>query len=273
MIRTRAWIQNALGMRMHSSSSIPNLFFKKFLRYLGIDSSSRIFIIFKNIYRRTGSHIKIPKNYSFNGEDLILSKYLPELHGSYLDIGSGNPSLGSNTYLFYRRGWSGVTIDPLERSLRKHKRRRRRDRQILGVVTGLKEANSKVIFYEYAADDFSTTSEDRYLELLKEGSKPINVRESKVIDLNQLNLSIEPLEAFLLDIDIEGGEFLVLNSINWAVFMPRVIAVEEWISPIYTPTNIRLLLEDKGYELTSRAVITSIYVHKNYLNEMQGSEV
>ena len=77
----------------------------------------------------------------------------------------------------------------------------------------------------------------------------------------------------MLDIDIEGGEFLVLNSINWAVFMPRVIAVEEWISPIYTPTNIRLLLEDKGYELTSRAVITSIYVHKNYLNEMQGSEV
>lgn len=272
MFRLRAKILNVLGVRVDNSSSVPNLLAKRFLELLNFNSSSKIFFIFKKFYRRFGSHIIIPKNYSFNGEDLILSKYLPDLHGSYLDIGSGNPSLGSNTYLFYRRGWSGVTIDPLERSLRKHKRRRRRDRQILGVVTGLKEANSKVIFYEYAADDFSTTSEDRYLELLKDGNKPINIMESKVIDLSQLNLSVQPLEAFLLDIDIEGGEFLVLNSINWAVFMPRVIAVEEWVSPIYTPTNIRLLLEDKGYELTSRAVITSIYVHRNYLNQMQGSE-
>lgn len=273
MFRLRVRTLSALGVRVDNSSSVPNLLAKRILEILSFNSSSKIFFILKKLYRRAGSHIIIPKNFSFNGEDLILSKYLPELHGSYLDIGSGNPSLGSNTYLFYRRGWSGITIDPLERSHRKHKRRRRRDKQILGVVTGLKESNSEVVFYEYAADDFSTTSEDRYLELLKEGNRPINIRESKVIDLNQLNLSVAPFEAFLLDIDIEGGEFLVLNSINWAVFMPRVIAVEEWVSPIYTPTNIRLLLEDKGYELASRAVITSIYVHRSYLNQMQGSEV
>ena len=240
---------------------------KKALESLGIKSRSKIFITIKNLYRRTGSHIRIPKSYSFNGEDLILGKYLPELEGKYLDIGSGNPIMGSNTYHFYKRGWSGITIDPLKRSYRKHQLKRKRDSQLLGVVTGSTDSSEKVIFYEYSADDYSTTSESRFLELLNEGNKPINLREVNVIDLAQLNLSVEPSDPFLLDIDIEGDELAVLNSINWSVFLPRVVAVEEWVSPIYIPTDIRLLLEEKGYDLASRAAITSIYVHRNYLEQ------
>ena len=125
----------------------------------------------------------------------------------------------------------------------------------------------KVIFYEYPADDFSTTSETRYLELLKEGNKPTSIRDVKIINLEQLNLSAEPLDPYLLDLDIEGDELAVLNSIDWDVFLPRVIAVEEWLSPIYTPTVVRLLLEEKGYVLASRAAITSIYVHGKYLEQ------
>jgi hypothetical protein len=136
-------------------------------------------------------------------------------------------------------------------------------------VTGSTDLNAKVIFYEYSADDYSTTSEGRYLELLKNGTKPINIREVNVIDLAQLNLSVEPSDPFLLDIDIEGDELAVLNSVNWTAFLPRVVAVEEWVSPIYVPTDIRLLLEEKGYVLASRAAITSIYVHENYLHRAE----
>lgn len=265
-VRTR--VLRALGVYSDDSSSIPNYFFKWLLSILGIKSSSKPFAIFRKFYRKTGFHIRIPKSYSFNGEDLILAKYLPELNGSYLDIGSGNATLGSNTFLLYKRGWSGITIDPLKRSFRKHQRKRKRDSQLLGVVTGSPDLNAKVIFYEYSADDYSTTSKVRYLELLKEGTKPISIREVKVIDLTQLNLSVEPADPFLLDIDIEGDELAVLDSINWSVFLPRVVAVEEWVSPIYVPTDIRFLLEGKGYVLASRAAITSIYVHKNYLQEI-----
>ena len=272
MFRLRTSILNALGIHSDNTSSVPNLVTKRFLELLGINSSSRVFRAFKLFYRRTGAHIRIPHSFSFNGEDLILAKYLPELSGSYLDIGSGNPTLGSNTFLFYSRGWSGISIDPLQRSHRRHQRRRERDHQILGAVIGSAGDVSKITFYEYAADDFSTTSESRYLELLEQGNKPSNIRDSKVIDLNQLDLITGPLEPYLLDIDIEGGEFSVLESINWAVFSPRVIAVEEWISPIYNPTNVRLLLEENGYELTSRAVITSIYVHRSYLKQMVNPE-
>jgi FkbM family methyltransferase len=269
MSRVRASVLRTLGVHLDDSSSIPNHFFKRLLNVLGIKSSSKAFAILKKFYRKTGSHIRISKSYSFNGEDLILAKYLPELNGSYLDIGSGNATLGSNTFLFYKRGWSGITIDPLKRSLRTHQLKRKRDSQLLGVVTGSTDLNAKVIFYEYSADDYSTTSEGRYLELLKNGTKPINIREVNVIDLAQLNLSVEPSDPFLLDIDIEGDELAVLNSVNWTAFLPRVVAVEEWVSPIYVPTDIRLLLEEKGYVLASRAAITSIYVHENYLHRAE----
>lgn len=266
MSRVRAQILQILGVHLDDSSSLANLLVKRLLNLLSIDSSSRTFTFFKRFYRRTGSHINIPKSYSFYGEDLILRKYLPELNGSYLDIGSGNPTLGSNTYFFYKKGWSGITIDPLDRSFRKHQLRRKRDSQLLGVVAASTDIGAKVIFYEYSADDFSTTSETRYLELLKMGNKPISIREVKVIDLDQLKLSAEPLDPYLLDLDIEGDEFEVLNSINWEAFLPRVISVEEWLSPIYVPTRVRLLLEEKGYVLASRAFITSIYVHGDYFH-------
>ena len=267
MSRFRPHVLRLLDVHLDDSSSIPNFFFKKLLNFFGINVSSKTFVFFKRFYRKTGFHIKISKSFSKYGEDLILSKYLPELSGSYLDIGSSNPTLGSNTFFFYRKGWSGVTIDPLEKSFLKHKVMRKRDSQFLGVVTGSTDTNAKIIFYEYSADDFSTTSEGRYLELLKAGISPVNIRDAKVISLKQLNLLVGPLEPYLLDIDIEGDELAVLKSINWQVFLPRVVAVEEWVSPIYVPTDIRLLLEGKGYVLASRAAITSIYVHNNYLQQ------
>ena len=265
--RVRAKALLVLGVQFDDSSTFLNLAAKRGLKLVGINSSSKKFLLVKRIYRRTGSHIKIPRSFSFNGEDRILAKYLPELKGQYLDIGSGYPVVGSNTYLFYNRGWSGITVDPLENSFHKHKLKRGRDRQILGVLTGRKDVAAKVTFYEYSANDFSTSSKSRYLQLKNEGTYPIKIREVISIKLDQLKLSAGPLDPYLLDIDVEGNEFEILESNNWEIFLPRVIAVEEWVSPIYVPTEIRLLLEGQGYVLTSRAAVTSIYVHEEYLKK------
>ena len=267
--RIKARTLRVLGVQFDDSSTIPNLAVKQGLKLMGINSSSKEFMLIKRMYRKSGSHIRIQRSCSFNGEDLILARYLPELMGHYLDIGSGDPKLGSNTYLFYSRGWSGITIDPLENSFHKHRFKRGRDRQILGVVTSNDAAGGKVIFYEYSANDFSTTSEGRYLQLKKEGTCPIKIREVAPIKLEELELSAGPLEPYLLDIDIEGNEFEILQSNNWEIFLPRVIAVEEWESPIYQPTAVRSLLEGQGYVLSSRAAVTSIYVHEAYLKNLE----
>ena len=223
----------------------------------------------KKLYRRFGSHVKLVRSHSFNGEDLVLAKYLPEAVGSYLDIGSGHPKHGSNTFLFYQRGWAGVTIDPLKKVHRLHKFWRKRDIQINACI-GLPDNMTEIVtFYRYSADDFSTTSEIRYRELLARGITPIAISKTQIVKIKNLELTASPLEPCLLDIDIEGSEFEILKSIDWKLFTPRVIAVEEWESPIYEHTPIRYYLEGLGYLLESRTVITSIYVHREYLATAQ----
>jgi hypothetical protein len=49
--------------------------------------------------------------YSTFGEDLILQKFLKKKKGFYVDIGCYHPYEGNNTYLLYKKGWSGINID------------------------------------------------------------------------------------------------------------------------------------------------------------------
>ena len=50
------------------------------------------------------------RDHSQHGEQALLSAVLPPC-GSYLEIGCHQPVKCSNTYLLYRRGWRGWTID------------------------------------------------------------------------------------------------------------------------------------------------------------------
>ena len=51
-------------------------------------------------------------SYSQFGEDAVLQHLLKKSTGTFVDIGAYHPVLYSNTYAFYRRGWSGIVIDP-----------------------------------------------------------------------------------------------------------------------------------------------------------------
>ena len=56
----------------------------------------------------------LPKKfYGQSAEDAILQILLPERNGVYIDIGCGNPIKTSNTFVFYKRGWKGVVVDPI----------------------------------------------------------------------------------------------------------------------------------------------------------------
>jgi len=248
----------------HSGNATwPNFFVKRIFSLIGIKKGSGFYSVAKKFYRRTGSRIKIKRSFSFNGEDAVLARYLPESKGFYLDVGCGNPIYGSNTYRFYKRGWNGICVDPLAKLIRRHKIFRPRDQHLLGII-GIESATAK--FYEYEESDYSTTSLDRSLDMEESGITIKKVRSVQVHQISRLNLVAMPTEPYLLDIDIEGSEMELLQIIQWETFSPRVISIEEWSSPIYEKTAVRNVLESKGYKLVSRAFVTSIYVHSTYLD-------
>ena len=67
-------------------------------------------IFFLSLIKRK---LKFKKNsYSFNGMDLIINYiFKDKSSGFYIDIGAQHPISNNNTYLLFKRNWSGINID------------------------------------------------------------------------------------------------------------------------------------------------------------------
>jgi hypothetical protein len=203
---------------------------------------------------------KFRKFFSQTGEDKLLSKYLPEMKGQYIDIGSGQPVRGSNTYFLYKKGWSGHLIDPLRFNLRLSKIFRKRDIKIEGLVSSQTEV---LKFYEFYPGEYSTTVSEVAENLIERNVKLKNVYELKSFPLNSLQISMTPFKPTLISIDVEGLDFDVLKSNDWEKVTPRVICIED-ASLVNSETEISKYLKSKGYIFTDSTGISSIYVHRTY---------
>ena len=207
-------------------------------------------------------------HYSQFGEDQILDKLLPEKKGFFLDIGAGRPIRGSNTYLFYKRGWNGILIDPLTTNYFLSKIFRPKDKKIKALVSTSAE---NVIFYELKPYEYSTTDKHRVDELINSKRAVLTKKmKLKSISISDLYFNINENLPSLLSIDCEGLDFEVLKSINFQACRFRVVCVEDFD---YVDNNkgsaINSYMENQGYKLVNRKNVSSIYlfssVQKNYL--------
>ena len=67
-------------------------------------------------------------SYSLQGEDMVLKELFADKNqGFYVDVGAHHPFRFSNTYLFYKKGWRGINIDAMPRSMELFDKFRPRD--------------------------------------------------------------------------------------------------------------------------------------------------
>jgi len=219
------------------------------------------------------SFILFPKkSFSQESEDLIMKNFLPERKGNYLDIGSGLPIWGSNTYLFYKNGWRGTCIDALTRNIKISKFFRPSDLSVNALVGGKSEKSK---FWEFDSYEYSTADENQAGLVLKSNRylngeiRLIGIREITMVDVNLFITPCDPLDAFLFSLDIEGFDLELLRLIDWTKFRPRVICVEDsgdWI--LDRVTEIHLLLVGLNYLRVGITPLSSIYVSKLYLKSL-----
>ena len=60
-------------------------------------------------------------SFSQHGEDRLLLEYFHGKPGTYVDVGANYPVKISNTYLLYRNGWRGLTVEPIPRLSKRHR--------------------------------------------------------------------------------------------------------------------------------------------------------
>ena len=167
--------------------------------------------------------------YSQEGEDLILQRiFLGQTTGFYADVGAHHPTRFSNTYLFYRQGWSGINIDAMPGSMDGFRRERPRDLNIEAAV-GRDTGTTRTfwVFNEPALNTF-----DEALARSREGGPHhhaiVGRHEVPTRALHEIFAAHLPAGTRLdfLSVDVEGLDLEVLQSNDWDRYRPAYVLAE-----------------------------------------------
>jgi len=168
------------------------------------------------------------QGYSQHGEDIWLWNYFGARNsGFYIDIGASSPIRLSNTYLFYKAGWHGITVDPIQSLCASHCRLRPRD---INRNSGVGLAQQLATFYELIPSVLSTFDKAWAEKKLADGAVLRAKYDIPIVPLSSLlNNCLTGLRHHAIDflsVDVEGLDDVVLRSNDWDRFRPRVVMYE-----------------------------------------------
>ena len=199
----------------------------------------------------------ISYSYSQEGEDMVLKRIFDnQTNGFYIDVGAHHPKRFSNTYNFYLKGWKGINIDAMPKSMDLFNKIRPRDINLeLGVGQKEEELNY-YIFNEPALNSFSKElsetrdkAKDSYFikDIIKVEVKPLN----KILDTHLINNDID-----FLNVDVEGLDLDVLKSNDWSKYRPKFVLVEILSSSLHNIDKdpIFQLMKEKSYIIFLRLI-------------------
>ena len=163
------------------------------------------------------------KSYSLNGVDLIIDYiFKNKKDGFYLDIGAQHPVSNNNTYLLFKKGWSGINIDLDKKNINLFKIARPKD---LNLNYAISDSEKEVdLFFYHESSPINTLSEN-VSNFQKAEVKKIKKIQTKILNnvLDELNLKHH---IDYMNIDVEGHEDKVLKGFNIKKYKPSVISVE-----------------------------------------------
>jgi FkbM family methyltransferase len=194
-------------------------------------------------------------------EDLIATQLLgyEKTDGFYVDVGCFDPVTYSNTFMFYRRGWSGVCIDPNPKTAAAWRNVRPRDTMVTAAIS---QRAGEALYAEF--DSFPACN--RVLP----GARPERIRDLDPKPDRVSSIPVNPLGEILrnhvpagnrvnlMSIDCEGLDLEVLQSNDFKTFTPEVLIIEDHdLSP---NSAIAQFASTVGLRFVAQALISKIFV-------------
>ena len=223
--------------------------------------------LFKDLYFFYNVYIR---NYKFlnNGsqfgeEKFILSFFDKKYRGKFLDIGCFHPTRHNNTYTMYKKGWNGINIDLNPLSIELFNFARTKDININAAISD-NEENKRLYF----VDELNTqnTLEANHLSFLKNHhnlkEEEISQQEIKTKKLDKILDSYNFNDIDFMNIDVEGHELNILNSIDFNKYRINFICIEmidhnDQAKLINEKLNI--ILEKNNYVLQKKIDFNFVY--------------
>jgi len=211
------------------------------------------------------------KSYSLEAEDLlvdniysnVLKRFQP---GFYLDIGAAHPTKYSNTYFFYKLGWTGICVEPNPDFHSLYAEKRPHD---TALNIGLSGSSSGILAYQkfshpyingfYGQDviEWHKNNGQEYL-----GDEKVQC--VKVADFLSQNVN---RRVDFLNIDVETLDEKILSAWDWERCKPTIICAEIHASSLrdVLQSSIAKTLEAAGYTAVSRGWLSAIFVQSDHL--------
>lgn len=165
-------------------------------------------------------------SYAQNREDVVLYRALGHLaNGRYVEVGANDPIADSVTYAFYKRDWSGITVEPVPAFAERLREMRPRDRVVEAAITAAEV--DRLTLHEIAETGLSTVVDEVGHQHSAAGW---DVRDV-VVAAKRLDDVLEEagwagMDIHLLLVDTEGSEKSVLESVDLSRWRPWVTVVE-----------------------------------------------
>lgn len=208
------------------------------------------------------------RSYAQCGEDIIVSYIFDILDIKdplYLDIGTNHPVHLNNTYLLYKKGWTGVCIEPDPFLFKKIAAKRKGDK-CLNVGVGVGDSANAVDFFVMQERTLNTFSADEAKRLNGMGYKTKNILKIPILNINDLIKKEFDRMPNFVSIDIEGNDFQVLKSFDFSKNRPAVICIEtlEFVTGRHGEkrTDIINYMLENNYFVYADTYINTIFVDK-----------
>ena len=230
-----------------------------------VETLLKLFIM--SVMRTLGLTKNEYANYCFGqeGEDLVLSRIFPtEYKGFYIDVGAHHPQRFSNTYLLYCRGWKGINIDATPGSMDQFNTVRPKDTNLEIGISNVDEMREFYIFEESALNTFNAKVAEENIQYGCPLKNTIMIKTQRLSSI--LAHYLPPATTIdLLTVDVEGLDHVVLQSLDFTKYRPRVIICELLSNDLdmAMKSTTALILIENGYQLYSKLYHSCIWVRKD----------
>ena len=204
-------------------------------------------------------------SYSQEGEDLILQRIFGDKKdGFFVDVGAHHPKRFSNTYLFYKKGWTGINSDPMPGIMKTFNEIRPRDTNLEIGISSKEGELTYHIFNEPALNTFSKTEAEK-----KDGLRSYKIIKEKKRNVQRLDYILdkylpENQKIDFLSVDVEGLDMQVLQSNNWEKYRPKIVlaeALENTIESLMT-SELKTFMNSINYSLFAKTFNTLFFIKK-----------
>ena len=179
--------------------------------------------ILQNIYLKNKYFLK-RKSYAMDGEDIAIDLFNKKKNnGFYVDVGAHHPIQRNNTHLLFKKGWEGINIDVNQFSIDLFNFLRPNDLN-LQVAVSDKEGDI-LFFYQKKFSQLNTTDKKIAEENFQGNFQQRKVKCQTIKNILD-NSKYKNKKIDFLNIDVEGSEMKVLETLNFKIYDPSLICIE-----------------------------------------------